>query len=150
MGVVASYQRYKRQRRLQVGRYLLVAVLCLFPIGMIGYACLQRRTPQFTIRKLLLLDERRYNRKGLPTVVGSDSVAVRLSFRSYSLRLDRAVIQGRDSTLALLFDEAREFSAYDPISLTSGRCLLLPEGFFIWDGDSLLYTAFADSDNQIH
>ena len=149
MGVVASYKRYKRRRWLQLGRYLLVALLALCPIGLIAYACRQRSVPQFTIRKLLLLDERRYNRIGLPNRVGQDSVDIQLSFRSYSLQLDRAVIRGTDGSLSSLFDQAREFSAYDPIMVDAGRCLLLPEGFFFWSGDSLLYTAFANSDNQI-
>ena len=132
-----------------MGRYLLVALLALCPIGLIAYACTLRNLPQFTIRKLLLLDERRYNRVGLPNRVGQDSVDIQLSFRSYSLQLDRAVIRGAEGSLSLLFDQAREFSAYDPIVVDAGRCLLLPEGFFIWNGDSLLYTAFSNSENQI-
>lgn len=149
MGVVASYKRYKRRRWLQVGRYLLLALLVICPVGLMAYACTHRRVPQFTVRKLLLLDERRYNRSGIPRVVGQDSVDIQLSFRTYSLALDRAVIRGKDASLSQLFDEARAFSAYEPIHVPIGRCLLLPDGFFIWNGDSLLYTAFTNSENQI-
>ena len=133
-----------------MGRKLLAVLLVLCPIALIAYACSHRQSPQLTVRKLLLLDERRYNRKGLPTTVCGDSMDVRLSFCPFSLGLERAVIKGNHTALALLFDEARSFSAYDPISVSLGQCLLLPEGFFIWGGDSLLYTAFANSDYQNH